>query len=124
MFQEDPKRLGQVLKIETKNKAGKIVHKIRCRKCKNLFLYHNSSWTIVSNHILPYNSYMIEDIASTTLLANQAEQSGKPFPIHMLPRPIAMKKGAYGDVQLPLTPSKSVSNYICFPGLVFNGGAN
>ena len=30
LFQEDPHRLGHPLKIETNNKAGKVVHKIRC----------------------------------------------------------------------------------------------
>lgn len=100
LFQEDPQRLGHPLKIETKNKAGKVVHKIRCRICKNLFSYHNSSWTTASNHILSHNIYTIEDIASAALLANQAEQSGEPFPIHMLPNPTAIKKGAPGDVQL------------------------
>ena len=100
LFQEDPQRLGHPLKIETKNKAGKVVHKIRCRICKNLFSYHNSSWTTASNHILSHNIYMIEDIASAALLANQAEQSGEPFPLHMFPNPTAIKKGAPGDVQL------------------------
>ena len=91
LFQKDPQRPGHTLKIETKNKAGKAVHKIRCRICKNLFLYHNSSWTTVSNHVLSHNIYMIEDIASAALLASQAEQSGEPFPIHMLPTPAAIK---------------------------------
>ena len=30
LFQEDPQRPGHPLKIETKNKAGNVVHKIRC----------------------------------------------------------------------------------------------
>ena len=100
MFQEDPQRPGQPVKIETKNKAGKLVHKIMCRICKNLFLYHTSSWTTVSNHVLSHNIYTIEDIASAALLASQAEQSGEPFPIHMLPIPTVIKKEAPGDVQL------------------------
>ena len=50
--------------IETKNKAGKVVHKVRCRIFKNLFSYHNSSWTTASNHVLLHNIYTIEDIAS------------------------------------------------------------
>ena len=85
LFQEDPQRLGHPLKIETKNKAGKVVHKIRFRICKNLFSYHNLSWTTTNNHVLSHNIYMIEDIASAALLASQAKQSGEPFPIHMLP---------------------------------------
>ena len=100
LFQEDPQRPGHPLKIETKNKAGKVIHKIRCRICKNLFSYHNSSWTTASNHVLSHNIYTIEDIASAALLASQAEQSGEPFPIHMLPTPTAIKKDAPGDVQL------------------------
>ena len=35
-----------------------------------------------------------------TLFASQAKQSGEPFPIHMLPSPIAIKKDDLGDVQL------------------------
>ena len=100
LFQEDPQRPGQPLKIETKNKAGKFVHKIRCRICKNLFSYYNSSWTTASNHVLSHNIYTIEDIAYATLLASQAEQSGEPFPIHMLPTPTTIKKDAPGDIQL------------------------
>ena len=100
MFQEDPQRPGHPLKIENKNKAGKVVHKIRCRICKNLFSYHNSSWTTTSNHILSRKIYTIEDIASPALLASQAEQSGENFPFHVLPIPIGIKEDAPADVQL------------------------
>ena len=88
------------LKIETKNKAGKVVHKIKCRICKNLFSYQNSSWTTASNHVLSHNIDTIENIAFVALLASQPEQSGEPFPIHILPTPTAIKKDAPGDVQL------------------------
>ena len=91
-------KAGHQLKIETKNKAGKVVHKIRCRICKNLFSYHNSSWTTASNHVVSHNIYTIEDIASAALLASQAEQSGEPFPIYTLPTPTAIKKDAPGNV--------------------------
>ena len=94
LFQEDPQRPGNPLKIETKNKAGKVVHKIRCRICKNLFSYHNSSWTTASNHVLSHNIYTIEDIASVALLAREAEQSGERFPIHTLLSPITIKRDA------------------------------
>ena len=79
LFQEDPRRLGHPLKIETKNRAGKVVPKIRYRMCKNLFLYHNSSWTIASNHILSHKIYTMEDIASSGP-ARKPNQSGEPFP--------------------------------------------
>ena len=68
---------GASIKDRTKNKAGKVVHKIRCRICKNLFSYHNSSWTTASNHALLRNIYTIEDIASTALLA--VTVSSKPM---------------------------------------------
>ena len=75
LFQEDPQRSGNPLKIEIKNKVPKVIHKIRYRICKNLFSYHNSSWTTASNHILSHNIYTIEDIASAALLTSQAKQS-------------------------------------------------
>ena len=57
---------------------------------------------------------MIEDITSVALLASQAEQSGEPFPLHMLPSPTANKKDAPGAVQLMehfvKTPSYRVDN--------------
>ena len=80
LFQEDPQRPGHPLKIETKKKAGKVVHKIRCPICKNLFSYHNSWWTTASNHIMSHNIYTIEDIVSAALLTSQAERSEEPFP--------------------------------------------
>ena len=43
---------------------------------------------------------MVEYIASIALLANQSKQSGEPFPIHILPKLTAIKKGAPSDVQL------------------------
>ena len=52
----------------------------------------------VSNHVLSHNIYMIEDIAYAAPLTSQAEQSGEPFPIHMLPTPTTIKKDAPSDV--------------------------
>ena len=39
-------------------------------------------------------------LCPAALLASQAEQSGEPFLIHMLPSPRAIKKDAPGDIQL------------------------
>ena len=39
---------------------------------------------MASNHIMPQNISSIEDIASTTLFTNQAQQNGEPFPTHLL----------------------------------------
>ena len=109
MFQEAPQRLGHPLKIKTKNKAGKVIHKIRCQICKNLFSYHNSSWTTGGNHILSRNIYTIEGIASTALLTSQAKQNGESCPLHMLPSPTPNKKDAPSDVQLMENCVKSPS---------------
>ena len=58
------------------------------------------SWTTTSNHALSHNIYTIEDITFAALLASQAEQSGEPFHVHMLPTPTAIKKGSLSDVHL------------------------
>ena len=116
LFQEDPQRLGHPLKIETNNKAGKVVHKIKCQVCKNLFLCHSSSWTTTSNHVLSHNIYTIEDIASVALLASQAEQSGEPFPIHMLSTRTTIRKDGPIDVQL-------MQHFVKGPGYGVNSAA-
>ena len=62
LFQEDPARLGHPLRVETVNKAGICVLKIRCQICQNLFSFHNSSWTCASNHVLSHNLATHEDV--------------------------------------------------------------
>ena len=79
-LKEDPYRLGQPLEIETKNKAGRVVQKIRSSIRGNLHLSHNSSSTMASNQILPQNISSIEDIASVALFTSQAEQNGNLSP--------------------------------------------
>ena len=92
---EDPHRLGQPLEIETKNKIGRIVHKIRSSIRRSLLLYHNSSSTMASSHIMPQNISSVEDIASAALFTSQAKQNGEPFPTHILPSPIASTKRSW-----------------------------
>ena len=45
LFEGDPARLGHPLHVETENKLGDCMLKIRCRICRSLISYHNSSWT-------------------------------------------------------------------------------
>ena len=93
-LKEDPHRLGQPFKIETKNKAGTVVQKIRSSIHRSLLLYHNSSLTTATNHIMLQNISSIQDIASTALFTRQAEQNGEPFSTHVLPSPIVINKKA------------------------------
>ena len=51
LFEGDPTRPGHPLCVETENKLGDCVLKIRCRICPSLISYHNSSWTCVATHI-------------------------------------------------------------------------
>lgn len=98
LFEEDPHRAGHPLKHETTNKAGKVVYKIRCRICGNLFAFHNSSWTTASNHILSHNLFNDNDVIAAANLASEAEKHGEPFPMHKLPA-APVSKPAVGDVR-------------------------
>ena len=94
LVKKDPHRLGQPLEIETKNKVGMVVQKMRSSIRGNLLLEHNSSLTIASNLIIPQNISSIEGIASVVLFTSQTEQNREPFSTHLLPNPIASNKKA------------------------------
>lgn len=98
LFEEDPQRRGHPSRIETTNKAGKVVYKIRCRICRNLYAFHNSSWTTASNHILSHNLFTLNDIVAADNLATEAEKNGEPFPLHKLPSAPSTKPCG-GDVR-------------------------
>ena len=55
LFEGDPARLGHPLHVETENKLGDCVLKIRCRICRSLISHHNSSWTSAATHIRSHN---------------------------------------------------------------------
>ena len=100
LFEGNPARPGHPLRIETKNKLGDCVLKIRCRICRSLISYHNSSWTSVATHIRSHNITTAQDIAAATALAAESEANGEAFPIHKLPDPPPVKKEAAGDAAL------------------------
>ena len=100
LFECDPARLGHPLRVETENKLGDCVLKIRCRICRSLISYHNSSWTSVVTHNRSHNITTAQDIAATTALAAESEANGKAFPIHKLPAPPPVKKEAARDAAL------------------------
>ena len=100
LFEEDPARPGHPLRVETVNKAGFCVLKIRCRICRCLLSFHNSSWTCASNHILSHNLATDEDLAAAAALASECEANGEPFPMHKLPAPPPVKTEPIGDVAL------------------------
>ena len=100
LFQGDPARPSHPLRVETKNKLRDCILKIRCRICRSLISYHNSSWTSASTHIRSHNIATAQDIAAVATLATKSEANGKAFPIHKLPTPPPVKKEAVGDVAL------------------------
>ena len=100
LFEGDPARPGHPLRVETENKLGDCVLKIRCRICRSLISYHNSSWTYTATHIRSHNIATAQDIATTAALASESEANGEAFPIHKLPTPPPVKKEAAGDAAL------------------------
>ena len=100
LFEGDPARLGHPLHVETENKLGDCVLKIRCRICRSLISYHNSSWTCATTHIQSHNIAIAQDIAVATALASESEANGEALPIHKLPTPPLVKKEAVGDATL------------------------
>ena len=100
LFEGDPARPGHPLCVETENKLGDCVLKIRCRICRSLISYHNSSWTCAATHIRSHNIATAQDIAATAALASESEANGEAFPIHKLPTPPPVKKEAAGDAAL------------------------
>ena len=100
LFEGDPARPGHPLRVETENKLGDCVLKIRCCICHSLISYHNSSWTCAATHIPSYNIATAQDIAAAAALAAVSEANGEAFPIHKLPTPPPVKKEVAGDAAL------------------------
>ena len=100
LFEGDPARPGHPLHVETPNKQGECVLKIRCRICCTLISYHNNSWTCVATHIGSHNITVAQDIATADALAFEFKANGEAFLIHKLPTPLVMKKEAAGDATL------------------------
>ena len=100
LFEGDPARPGHPFRVETKNKLGDCVLKIRCRICRSLISYHNSSWTSAATHIHSHNIMIAQDIAATAALAAKSEANGEDFLIHKLADPPPVKKEAAGDAAL------------------------
>ena len=100
LFEGDPARPGHPLRGETENKLRDCVLKNRCRICRSLISYHNSSWTCAATHIWSHNIATAQDIAAATALASESKANGEAFPIHKLPTPPPVKKEAAGDAAL------------------------
>ena len=100
LFQGDPTRPVHPLHVETKNKPGNYVLKVRCRICRSLISYHNSSWTSTATHIRSHNIATTQDIVAAAALVSESEANGEAFPIHKLPTPPPVKKEAVGDAAL------------------------
>ena len=86
--------------METENKLGDYVLKIRCCICRSLISYHNSSWTSAATHIRSHNNTTAQNAAAATALAAEFEANGEAFPIHKLLDPPPVKKEAAGDAAL------------------------
>ena len=93
-FKRRSTETGAAIRDTDQEQAGTVVQKIRSSIRGSLLLYHNSSSTTASNHIMPQNISSIEDIASAALFTSQGEQNGKPYPTHVLPSPITINKEA------------------------------
>ena len=100
LFEGDPARPGHPLHVEIENKLGDYVLKIRCRICRSLVSYYNSSWACTATHIRSHNIVTTQDIAVAAALASESEANGEAFPIHKLPTPPPVKKKAIGDAAL------------------------
>ena len=74
--------------------------KIRCRICRSLISYHNSSWSCAATHIWSHNIAIAQDIAVAAALASESEANGEALPIRKLPTPPPVKKEAAGDAAL------------------------
>ena len=100
LFEGDPARPGHPLRVETENKLGDCMLKIRCRICRSLISYHNSSRTCTATHIWSHNIATAQDIAAAAALASESEANGEAFPILKLPTPPPVKKEAARDAAL------------------------
>ena len=100
LFEDDPGRPGHPPHIETSNKQGAYVLKIKCCIYGTLISYHNSSWTCAATHILSHNIGTPQDIAATAAFASECEANEEPFPLYKLATPLAAKKEPASDVCL------------------------
>ena len=100
LFEGDLARLDHPLHMETVNKQGECVLKIRCHICRTLISYYNNSWTYAATHIRSHDITTAQDIAAANALASESEANGEPFPIRKLPIPLAVKKEAASDAAL------------------------
>ena len=78
LFAGDPARPGHPLRVETENKLGDCVLKIRCRICRSLISYHNSSWTSAATHIRSHNIATAQDIAAAAALLLSLRPMARP----------------------------------------------
>ena len=85
LFEGDLARPGHPPHMETLNKQGECVPKLRCHICRTLISYHNSSWTCVATHIQSHSITTAQDIVALDALASASEVNVKPCPIHKLP---------------------------------------
>ena len=100
LFEGDPARPGHPLRVETVNKLGDCVMKLRCRICRSLISYHNISWTSAATHIRSHNIATAQDIAAAAALASESKANGEAFPIHKLLAPSLVKKEVARDAAL------------------------
>ena len=100
LFEDDPAKPGHPLCVETSNKQGACMLKIKCRICGTLISYYDSSWTCAATHIMFHNTGTPQDIVATAALASECETNGEPFPLPKLPPPPPIKKEPAGDVGL------------------------
>ena len=75
LFEGDPARPSHTLHVETSNKQGKCVLKIRCRNYSSLISYHSSPWIYAATHIRSHNITTAQDIGATDALASESEVS-------------------------------------------------
>ena len=78
LFEGDPARPGHPLFVETENRLGDYVLKIRCCICRFLISYHNSSWTSAVTHIWSHNIATAQDIAAAAALLLSLRPMARP----------------------------------------------
>ena len=100
LFEDDPARLGHPLHVETSNKQGACMLKNRCRSCRTLISYHNSSWIYAATPVLSHNTATPQDIAAAAAFASEYEANGELFPIYKQLTLAIVKKEPVGNVAL------------------------
>ena len=70
LFEGDPTRPSHPLHVETSNKQGECMLRIRYRICRTLISYYNSSWTYATTHIRSHNIITTQDIAAADALVS------------------------------------------------------